>query len=339
MTVPANHAQAIDQAGKHEGELALATAGLETSASRDGGAAGQARLEIVIVTVDGVRELLRDCLSSLERHPLTTAPCRVWVIDNAARDGTASMVTADFPWASLVSLPQEVGFSAANNVALRQVTSPFILLLNPDTELNAGVLDHALAALAERPDVAVLGVRLVRRDGSFDHAAKRQFPTVLGALGHFTGVGRGSMSAGRLAQYRAPDVDEHGCGEVDAVNGAFMLMRHEAIANVGLLDEAYRMYGEDLDWCYRFKRAGWKVIYDGRVSVVHVKGASTVLESRGGRHRAFATNLMFHRAIGRFYRKFHAGKYPLLDLAVYAGLGIKLVVSASRSAVARRGLR
>jgi GT2 family glycosyltransferase len=294
---------------------------------------------VIIVTVDGARGLLGDCLRSLERYPLTTGSFRVWVVDNAARDGTASMVTAEFPWATLVRLPHEVGFSAANNLVLRQVTSPFALLLNPDTELSEAALDHAVAALAEQPDAAVLGVRLVRRDGSFDHAAKRQFPTVLGALGHFTGIGRRPTAAAALTQYRAPGVDELGCGEVDAVNGAFMLLRRDAFAEIGLLDERYRMYGEDLDWCYRFKRAGWRVLYDGRVSVIHVKGGSTVLEARGGRHRALATNLLFHRAIGRFYRKFHAGKHRLLDVAVYAGLGVKLLTSALRSAVARRGFR
>jgi GT2 family glycosyltransferase len=300
---------------------------------------GEPLLDVIIVTVDGARELLRDCLESLERHPLTTGSSVVWVVDNAAHDGTASMLAGEFPWTRVVRLPREVGFSAANNMALRHAAAPLALILNPDTELSEGALDHAVAALGERSDVAVLGVRLVRRDGSFDHAAKRHFPTVLGALGHFTGVGRGATAKGALAQYRAPAVDELGTGEVDAVNGAFMLVRREAFAEVGLLDERYRMYGEDLDWCYRFKRAGWRVLYDGRVSVIHVKGGSTVLESGRGRHRAIATNLMFHRSIGRFYRKFHAGKHPLLDLALYAGLGVKVVISVSRSAVARRGFR
>ena len=321
----------------HDREPRLATAGLETRSSSRVVADADGLLDVIIVTVDGIRELLRDCLASLKRYPLTTAPFLVWVVDNATRDGTASMVEADFPAVRLIRLPREVGFAAANNVALRQATSPFALLLNPDTEVSEGALDHAVAALAERPDAAVLGVRLVRRDGSFDHAAKRQFPTVLGALGHFTGLGRGPAAAGPLAQYRAPGVDELDAGEVDAVNGAFMLLRRAAFAEIGLLDERYRMYGEDLDWCFRFKRAGWRVLYDGRVSVIHVKGGSTVLEARGGRHRALATNVMFHRAIGRYYRKFHAGRHPVLDLAVYAALGMKLLISASRSAVARRG--
>jgi GT2 family glycosyltransferase len=215
-----------------------------------------------------------------------------------------------------------------------------VLLLNPDTELTEGALDRALATLAERPEVGVVGVRLVKPDGTFDHAAKRSFPTLLGAVGHFTGLGRSDgRLAARLGQYRAVDVDEHGAGEVDAVNGAFMLVRREAIDAVGLLDEAYRMYGEDLDWCLRFKRAGWTVFYDGRASVVHVKGAVSVTQRGRSRHRRLATNIAFHRAMGRFYRKHHGGSRPLLDLVVYLALGAKLAVSVVRSAIARRALR
>jgi N-acetylglucosaminyl-diphospho-decaprenol L-rhamnosyltransferase len=294
----------------------------------------EAALDVVIVTAAGARELLRDCLRSIERHPPSCGRCRVIVVDNASADATPDMVRGEFPWVELVALSRNIGYSSANNLALSRATSPFALLLNPDTELSEGAIDHAMSSLSEHPDAAVIGVRLMRRDGSFDHAAKRSFPTLLGALGHFTGVGRLPAATRRLAQYRAPDVDEFGCGEVDAVNGAFMLVRRRAVAEVGLLDEGYGMYGEDLDWCYRFKRAGWKVLYDGRATVIHVKGAMTVVE-RHGRHRALSTNLLFHRAIGRFYRKFHAGENRALDAAVYAGLGLKLAISVARSAVAR----
>jgi GT2 family glycosyltransferase len=294
-------------------------------------------LEVVIVTAVGCRELLRACLRSLEQHPLNAGATRTWVVDNASRDGTQEMLAADFDWVTAIALDRDAGFAAANNAALRLTTAPYVLLLNPDTELLPGALDRAVGAVGDRPDVGVLGVRLERPDGSFDHAAKRSFPTVLGAIGHFTGLGRRQDAKGRLAQYRAPEVDERGEGEVDAVNGAFMLVRRNAIDQVGLMDEAYGMYGEDLDWCYRFKSAGWKVWYDGGITVMHVKGASSVVEVRGGRHRGLATNVAFHRAMGRFYRKFQAGSNPLLDTLVYVGIGAKFALSATRSAIARRG--
>jgi GT2 family glycosyltransferase len=175
--------------------------------------------------------------------------------------------------------------------------------------------------------------RLARPDGTFDHAAKRSFPTPLGALAHFLGVGRSSRAPRWLAQYRAPELGEYEAGEVDAVNGAFMLVRQEALRDVGLLDEGYWLYMDDLDWCFRFRQAGWKVWYDGAVTVMHVKGGTTVR----GRHRGLRHNVAFHRSMGRFYRKFYAGRRPLLDAVIYLAIGAKLAVSVTRSAVARRG--
>jgi GT2 family glycosyltransferase len=295
-------------------------------------------LEIVIVAATGGRELLRSCLASLERHPLRDGHAVVWVVDNASGDGTLEMVAREAPWARVVALPENKGFGAGNNVALRRARAPWVLLLNPDTEVSEGALDGALAAIRRHAEVAVLGVRLVRRDGSFDHAAKRSFPTPLGAVGHFTGVGRGARASGRLAQYRAPDVTETGEGYVDAVNGAFMLVRRAALDEVGLLDERYHLYGEDLDWCYRFKQAGWRVWYQGNITVLHVKGGTSVVEAGRGRYRGLASNVAFHHAMGRFYRKHYAGKTPLLDGLIYLAIGAKLAGSVARSTAARRSL-
>jgi N-acetylglucosaminyl-diphospho-decaprenol L-rhamnosyltransferase len=295
-------------------------------------------LEIVIVTSVGGRELLRECLASLERHPLQAGPSLTWVIDNASRDGTVEMVGEEFPWVRLVEMGSNTGFCVANNVALRQVTAPFVLVLNPDTEMGEGVLDHMLELMRERPDVGIAGCRLVMRDGTFDHAAKRSFPTPLGALAHFLRVGRSDRAPRWLKQYRAPELGEHDQGPVDSINGAFMVVRSEALREVGLLDERYWLYMDDLDWCIRFHRKGWTVWYDGRVSVLHVKGGTTVTERRRARHRAVPQTIAFHRSMGRFYRKFYAGRNPLLDVAIYLAIGVKTTVAVARSVAARRSL-
>src|SRR5207244_12321394 len=133
--------------------------------------------------------------------------------------------------------------------------------------------------------------------------AKRSCPTPLGALAYFMRVGRSERAPGRLAQYRRPELGEFDAGEVDAVNGAFMLVRRGALDDVGLLDEGYWLYMEDLDWCYRFKERGWKVWYDGGVTVVHVKGGASVIRHGRARHRALGPNVAFHRGMGRLYRK------------------------------------
>jgi N-acetylglucosaminyl-diphospho-decaprenol L-rhamnosyltransferase len=295
-------------------------------------------LEIVIVTSAGGRDLVRACLASLERHPLRAGPSLTWVVDNASRDGTVEMVRSEFPWVRLVELDSNTGFCVANNVALRQVRAPYALLLNPDTEVDEGVLDHVLRTIEERPDVGMVGCRLVMRDGTFDHAAKRSFPTPLGALAHFLRVGRSTRAPRWLQQYRAPELGEHDQGPVDSLNGAFMLVRSEALRDVGLLDERYWLYMDDLDWCFRFHRKGWGVWYDGRVSVLHVKGGTTVTERRGARHRAVPQTIAFHRSMGRFYRKFYAGRNPALDVAIYLAIGVKTAIALTRSVAARRSL-
>ncbi len=286
------------------------------------------KLEIVVVSY-ACRELTLACLESLERHPLRGGPMRVHLVDNASGDGTVEAVRRRFPAVEVTALDRNAGFSVANNLVLAATTAPYVLLLNPDTEATEGALDHMLDLMERRPDAGMSGCRLVQPDGTFDHAAKRSFPTPLAALAHFAGVGRRSDSQ-LLGGYRAPALGERDSGEVDAVNGAFMLVRREALADVGLLDERYWLYMEDLDWCYRFHQHGWKVLYDGGATFVHVKGGAA------GKARAARQNIAFHRGMGRFYRKFHGGQRPLEEAAVYAGIGVKLAVSLTRSAIVRR---
>lgn len=290
-------------------------------------AAGRpASLEVVIVSFR-CRDLLLACLRSIAAHPYTAGPLAVTVVDNASRDGTAEAVRAAFPGVRLVELTENAGFSAANNVALRATQAEQVLLLNPDTEVWAHVLDEMAAFLAENPRAGVVGCRLVRRDGTFDHAAKRSIPTVAEAVRYFR------PGAHARSGYLAPHVPEDGIGPVDAVNGAFMLVRRAAIVDAGLLDEGYWMYGEDLDWCTRFRRAGWDVLYNGRVTTLHVKGATA------GAHRRLRQNAAFHQSMGRFYRRHLGGENAALDLAVYAGIGAKFGVSALQSALARAAAR
>ena len=296
-------------------------------------------LDVIIVCATGDRDLLRDCLASLERHPLRQGEMTVWVVENASTDGTAEAVRAEFPWARLWPLGWNSGFCIANNVALRSSTAPYVLLLNPDTEVFESSLDRMLDVMRERPEIGMSGPRLVQRDGTLDHAAKRSFPTPLSALAHFTGLGRRAGAPKALAQYRAPELGEYEGGQVDAVNGAFMLVSRPALDQVGLLDENYWLYMEDLDWCYRFKQAGWLVWYEGSVDVVHVKGGGTVTKRQQKRHRRLRQNWAFHRSMGRFYRKFYSGRSALQDLAIYLAIGLKFSIAAVRSTVARRSLR
>ncbi|HWW67775.1 MAG TPA: glycosyltransferase family 2 protein [Solirubrobacterales bacterium] len=285
-------------------------------------------LEVAIVS-HGAQELLRRCLRSLAEHP-ASGGMRVTVVDSGSPDSTPEMVEREFPAVRLLRCAN-IGFSAANNMVLRASVTEAVLLLNPDTEVYAGTLDAALARLRAEERIGMVGCRLVTESGELDHACKRSFPTPLSALAHFTGIGRGDDASGSLSQYRATHLGDDEPGEVDAVNGAFVLCRTVAVREVGLLDEGYWLYMEDLDWCRRFWDAGWKVFYEPAGVALHVKGGSS------GKRRAPKQEIAFHRGMGRFYRRFDAPRHnPLINAAVYAGIGAKLAVSLGITAAKGR---
>jgi N-acetylglucosaminyl-diphospho-decaprenol L-rhamnosyltransferase len=285
-------------------------------------------LETIIVS-HGAEELLRRCLRSLSEHP-PKGEMRVTVIDSGSLDSTPDMVEREFPAVRLLRR-DNIGFSAANNLALRETDARAVLLLNPDTEIYPGTLDAALARLWTEGRIGMVGVKLVTETGELDHACKRSFPTPLSALAHFTGIGRAEGASGALSQYRAMQLGDDEPGEVDAVNGAFMLCRTEAVREVGLLDEGYWLYMEDLDWCHRFWDAAWKVFYEPAGTALHVKGGSS--SSR----RAPRQEIAFHRGMGRFYRRFDAAEHnPVLNGVVYVGIAAKLATSLSITALRGR---
>jgi len=282
-------------------------------------------LDVVIVSYR-CRDMLQDCLGSVRAYA-PSGGADVYVVDNASRDGTIEMVRGAFPDLWLYEASTNLGFSRANNIAILAGSAPYVLALNPDTRLTPGALERLVELMDANPRIGITGCRLVLEDGSFDHAARRSFPTPLSALGHFTGVGRRAGATGRLAAYRAPEVE---AGPVDAVNGAFMLMRRAALDDVGLFDEGYWLYMEDLDLCYRFAEAGWMTWYEPTVAIVHAKAGTS------GKNRSLHVNYAFHYGMARFYRKHYArDRHALVNAAVYAGISAKFTVSAVRSAVAR----
>jgi N-acetylglucosaminyl-diphospho-decaprenol L-rhamnosyltransferase len=286
-----------------------------------------AGLDVVIVAYRS-REMVRVCLDSLRANP-PACPMTVVVVDNDSRDGTAELIAGEYPEVELIASPRNLGFAAATNLGARRGEAPYLLALNPDTAVTAGALDAVIAVLEEHPEVAVVGPRLERPDGSLDHASKRGFPTPMSALGHFSGLGRRSGAAGRLAAYRAPEVES---GPVDAVNGAFMLMRRSVFEAAGGFDEDYWMYMEDLDLSYRLAQEGWRSWYEPAATVVHVKGGTV----RG--ERSPRLNWHFHRGMYLFYRHHYAPDHSAaFNALVYVGIAAKLA-SAVTQAAARRSL-
>jgi hypothetical protein len=301
----------------------------DQATSGDLGETGGTTLDVVIVTARGSLPYVGACLDSLHAHQPSRGEMHVHVVDNSSGDGTVDAIRADHPWVTVTELNRNAGFAAANNVAFRAGCAPYCLVLNPDTEMRPGALDLLIELMERHPQAAAVGCRLAARDGTADHNAKRAFPTPLAAFAHFTGLSRFGPLRTWFGVYDIKEIPDDGAGPVDAVSGACMLVRRAALEEVGVFDEGYWMYGEDLDWCYRFHRAGWEVRYDGSASIYHAKHGLT------GRHRRLRENWAFHRSMGRFYRKFQGGSRPAVDFAVYSSLLVKFVFSALRSAMMR----
>ena len=289
-------------------------------------AAGQT-LEIVIVTAPGCRSYVRACLESLRAARVEDVVQRVTVVDNASDDGTEAIVRS-FPEAAWRPLGRNAGFSAANNVALREASADYVLLLNPDTEVGPATLTVCLERMRSDPTIGVLGCRLADPRGRPDPNAKRSLPTRVGALQRLSFADRvvGPSS------YHTPQLDFLQSGPVGAVSGAFMMIRRAVLADVGLLDEGFWMYGEDLDFCARAGEAGWVVWYEGGVAALHVKGGAA------GRVRTARPTIAFHLAMGRYYRR-HLDRGSALDAAVYGAILGRLVLAlaVSLSAAGVRG--
>ena len=309
----------------HRGTLKAEAAGLTTldaPVARAEHRDATGSLDVVIVSYR-CRDHLSRCLASVERY----APARtsVWVVDNDSRDGTVEMVRDRFPFVSLIESTENAGFARATNRGITAGSAPYVLALNPDTELHEDTLSGLLRLMEEHPEIGIAGPRLERPDGTFDHASRRSFPTLLGALGHFSGIGR-RLERGPLAQYRAPEVER---GPVDAVNGAFMLIRRAALEQVGPFDEGYWMYMEDLDLCYRLREAGWLTWYEPSSVALHVKGGSAGRRSPRLVHA-------FHAGMSRFYDKHYApNAAPGIATVVRFGIRARMLLVLIASAPGR----
>jgi len=279
----------------------------------------------VVVLNYNTREHLRGCLDALH-GVVPTSPegleVEVFVVDNASSDGSADMVAADFPWVRLLRSPHNGGFAFGNNQALGHVRGDAVLILNPDTLVPPHGLAGLVEVLREHPEAGIVGPKLLRPDGSMHLACRRSFPTPPVSFYRLSGLSRLFPRSARFGRYNLTYVDPDLAIEVDSVCGACMLVRREVIDRIGMLDERFFMYGEDLDWCLRTREAGWTVRYEPSTVVQHQHGAAS-------RQRALRTNYYFFRAMDLFYRKHYVQQYhPLLTGAVrtsiYAALGLAM---------------
>lgn len=267
-------------------------------------------LSIIIISYNE-KELLRKCLQSVLASK-TDFDFEVIVTDSGSADGTREMMHSEFPDIKFLDNKENLGFSKGNNVAIKQASGKHILLLNADTEVRPNTFDLSVEYLESHAQVGALGCKVLLPNGELDPSARRNFPNPVNSFFRLFGLKKYSNY-----NISGPADQEM---EVDAIMGAYFLTRREVIDKVGMLDEEFFMYGEDLDWCYRIKRAGYKIVYFPGCEIIHFKyGASKSVP--------FKVVGWAHSAMKIFYKKHYAADHNwFFNQLVYLGINLRMAL-------------
>ena len=245
------------------------------------------KLSVVIVSYN-VRELLTACIDSVVKAS-EGIDAEVFVVDNKSADDTVEVIGRDYPWVHLINNKENLGFSKANNIAIRQSEGEYVLLLNPDTVVAEGTLRGVVEFMDQHPEAGGAGVRMHNADGTLAPESRRAVPTPLVAARKMLGFTK---------RYYMSNLPWDKPGKIEVVSGAFMMLRRKAIDQVGLLDEDFFMYGEDIDLSYRLLKGGWQNWYLP-LDIIHYKGQSTQKSD-------FRYVHVFYQAMLIFFRKHYS---------------------------------
>ncbi|MBI5302064.1 MAG: glycosyltransferase family 2 protein [Chloroflexi bacterium] len=256
----------------------------------------------ILIVSWNVRELLRRCLQSVasQQSSLSTDDRRlateIIVVDNASRDDTVAMLRDEFPRVRVIANTENLGFTRANNQALALAQGRYLFLLNPDTELRPGALQTLYEYAEQNPRVGIIGPQLFYGDGAVQ-SSRRRFPTLATAFLESTLLQQWFPRNRVLARYYMLDTRDDATQQVDWINGAAMFVRRQVYEQIGGLDEAFFMYSEELDWCYRAKKAVWQIVYLPTAQIAHYEGKSS-------EQAVAARDIHFNTSKIRYWRKY-----------------------------------
>ncbi len=279
------------------------------------------KLSVIIVNYN-VKYFLQQCLTSVFKA-LKNVEGEVWVVDNNSVDGSVEMVKKEFPEVKLIANKENVGFSRANNQAIRKSSGEYVLLLNPDTIVEEATFEKVVAFMDEHPKAGGLGVKMIDGKGHFLPESKRGIPTPEVAFYKMAGLTKLFPKSKRFAKYYLGHLDKNKTHKVEILSGAFMLLRKSVLDKIGLLDETFFMYGEDIDLSYRILQAGYDNYYFADTTIVHYKGEST---KKGSLNYVF----VFYNAMIIFAQKHFAQKNAkifmlLIKLAIFFRAGLSIL--------------
>jgi GT2 family glycosyltransferase len=277
----------------------------------------------VIIVNYNVKHFLEQALYSVQKAS-KNLQVEIIVVDNDSSDGSAQWVKEHFPDIEIIPNKENVGYARANNQAMKIASGRYFLILNPDTILQEDTIDTLVRFLDENSDVGAVGPKIIFPNGVFDYTCRRGFPTPWVSFSKLSGLSRLFPKSAFFSKYNLTYVDPDVALDVDALMGACMMISREAYRVVGGFDEEYFMYGEDIDWCYRISKAGWRVHYHPATQIIHYKGESTKRSSvKRNKHFYGAMHLFVRR---HFHYKLEWLFHPVLDIAIFlrsliAGIG------------------
>jgi len=285
-------------------------------------------LSIVIVSYN-TKDFLQKCIESI-KETAKDLTYEIIVVDNASKDGSALLVKKNFKDVLVIENKENFGFSKANNIGVKKTSGRYVLFLNSDTVIYGNVLKKMIDFMDNQSQAGAATCKLVLPSGKIDDASHRGFPTPWNSFSHFSGLSRVFGKTKIFGGYNLGFLDLSKIHEIDALAGAFMIVRRQAGVEVGWWDEDYFFYGEDLDFCYKLKEKGWKIYYVPEFSILHFKGVSGGIKKHS-KHLATAdsetkknaTRERF-RAMKIFYKKNYEQKYPwFVTRLVYLGISLK----------------
>lgn len=269
-------------------------------------------LEIIVLTFNS-EFWLKKTLTSLKANFIDQSKYQVvvTVVDNQSTDQTVQMLRADFKWVRLITLDENLGFAAGNNQGLKQSRGRYVMLLNSDVEFtNDSNLDLLLDFMEENPTAGAISPKVIFTDGGLDPACHRGEPTPWASFCYFTGFASLFPHSRIFASYHQTYKVIDTVHTIDACTGAAMIVRQTAIDKIGLLDERFFIYAEDLDWCRRLREAGYTIVFYPQVKVIHhkyksgIKGSSKQIARQTERH--------FYDTMLQYYDKYYRDSYPEL---------------------------
>jgi GT2 family glycosyltransferase len=231
------------------------------------------KVSIIIVSYN-VRDLLQQALDAI-LDASKNLEFEIFVVDNNSKDHTVDMIKMKYPIVNLIANQENVGFSKANNQAILLSKGEYVLLINPDTITSKDTIFKVINFMDEHSDAGGLGVRMINAQGKFLPESKRGLPTPWASITKFVGLAKLFPTSKVFSRYYMGWINEFQISEIEILAGAFMLLRHNALKKIGLLDESFFMYGEDIDLSYRLTLAGYKNYYFPDTYIIHFKGQST----------------------------------------------------------------